>query len=333
MSSSPARGISMTGRAWRTLRRDRLAMVALGIIIAYSLLALVVWMGLLAEGYDRPDLDAIAAGPSWQHLLGTDARGCDRLKQSLAATGAWRLIAGYNTPDYTLSNQPPSRLHWLGTDVLGRDVFKRMLVGARIAMSVGLITSVIAIPIGVFLGALAGYFGGRLDELIVWMYSSLESVPGLLLIMSLSLVLGRGLTAIYVAIGVTTWVGLCRLMRGEFMRQRSLDYALAARAAGAGHLRIIFRQILPNTLHLVIINLSLRFVSAIQTEVILSYLGIGVQELPSWGLMIMDGQKELIGGNHWWELAAPAGAMFFIIYAFNVFGDALRNALDPRMSS
>jgi peptide/nickel transport system permease protein len=148
--------------------------------------------------------------------------------------------------------------------------------------------------------------------------------------MAMSLVLGRGIYAVYLALGLTTWVSLCRLIRGEFIKHKEREYVMAARALGAGHFRIIFRHILPNVLHIVIINFSLRFVFAIQAEVILSYLGIGVQDMPSWGIMINDAKVELARGV-WWQLAGATGAMFIIVLAFNVFGDALRDALDPKL--
>jgi len=230
------------------------------------------------------------------------------------------------------SYSPPCREHWLGTDFLGRDVLKRVIVGSKIAMSIGLITSLIAIPIGIFFGALAGYYRGKVDDLIVWFYSTLDSIPYLILLLALTLVLGKGLTSVYIAIGLTSWVGICRIVRGEFIRQKEMDYVQAARALGAGNFRIILRHILPNVFHLIVINFSLMFVSAIKAEVILSYLGVGAQGEPSWGIMISDARMELIGRGVYWQLLGATLAMFFIILAFNLFADALRDALDPRLT-
>jgi len=173
-------------------------------------------------------------------------------------------------------------LHPLGTDGLGRDVLLRLVQGARIAFQVGVTTALIAIPLGVILGCLAGYFGGRTDDVVVWLYSTFASMPSLLFILSISMVAGKGLKGVYLGIGLTTWVYLCRLIRGEVMKQKELTYVRAARALGMGHFRIMFRHILPNLLHLVIINFSIRFPSSIETEVIMSFLGIGVQGEPSW---------------------------------------------------
>jgi len=205
------------------------------------------------------------------------------------------------------------------------------MYGTRVAFSVGLVASLIAMPIGAVLGALAGYFGGRFDEFVVWLYTTVTSIPQILLLTSLSFVLGRGLVAIYIAVGLTSWVGICRLIRSEVMKLKERDYVIAARALGARSGRLLFRHIFPNVTHLLIIDFSLRFVYAIKSEAILSYLGLGVQGKPSWGIMIADAKEELIRGI-WWQLTAATAAMFFIVLAFNLVGDALRDALDPRLS-
>jgi ABC-type dipeptide/oligopeptide/nickel transport system permease subunit len=245
---------------------------------------------------------------------------------------AWAGIIAHNYATATgPSYDAPSSGHWFGTDILGRDVFSRTIHGARIAVSIGLITSFIAIPIGVILGALGGYFGGLIDELIVWFYTTVDSIPDLLKIMAMSFVLGRGMTSVYLSIGTTTWVNLCRLIRGEFLKHKERDYVQAANALGASHLRRMFIHILPNVFHIILINFSLRFVMAVKYEVILSYLGLGVEPgQPSWGIMIDDARVELPRGV-WWQLAAATGAMFFLVLAFNIFSDALREALDPKL--
>ena len=231
--------------------------------------------------------------------------------------------------------QPPSKEHILGTDYMGRDVFQRVIHGSKISMKVGLITSVIAIPIGIFFGAIAGYFGGIVDELVIWLYSTMASIPGLLFVLSISFVL-RGvispLVSVYLAIGFTSWVGLCRILRGEFMKHKEREYVLAARSLGFGSWRVIFRHIFPNVFHIVIIQFSLRFVYSILAEVILSYIGVGVEKEPSWGIMISDAKLELARG-YWWQFAGATGAMFLIVLSLNLFGDALRDAVDPRLRS
>jgi peptide/nickel transport system permease protein len=228
------------------------------------------------------------------------------------------------------SNLPPSAEHWFGTDIFGRDVFAKVIRGTQIAMSVGLVTSFIAIPIGVILGALAGYFGGWVDDLITWLYTTLSSIPNIMLLISITMILGKGIFAVYIALGATSWVTLCRLIRGEVMKHKEREYVQAAGAIGGGHMRKLFRHILPNVSHIVIINTSLQFQFAIKSEVILSYLGIGVQGEPSWGTMIDDAKLELSRGV-WWQLAGATIAMFIVVLAFNLLGDALRDSLDPKL--
>lgn len=228
------------------------------------------------------------------------------------------------------SNLPPSADYIFGTDIFGRDVFRKVLRGTQIAMSVGVATALISIPIGVFLGALAGYFGGWVDDFITWLYTTISSIPNIMLLISITMILGKGLFAVYIALGATSWVTLCRLIRGEVMKHKEREYVQAAGAIGGGHFRKLFKHILPNVTHIVIINTSLQFQIAIKSEVILSYLGIGVQGEPSWGTMIDDAKLELSRGV-WWQLAAATFAMFLVVLAFNLLGDALRDSLDPKL--
>ena len=217
-----------------------------------------------------------------------------------------------------------------GTDIFGRSVFYKVIQGTRIAMSVGLVSSLISIPIGIFLGAVAGYFGGWVDDAVVWFYTTVSSIPNIMLLIAITFIMGKGLVAVYVALGATSWVGLTRVIRGEFIKHKDREYVVAARSLGASHFSRIFKHILPNVSHLVIINLSILFMSAIKSEVILSFLGLGAQGEPSWGVMIDDAKLELARGV-WWELAGATVAMFFVVLAFNILGDALRDALDPKI--
>lgn len=218
----------------------------------------------------------------------------------------------------------------LGTDLFGRSVFYKVIHGTRVAMSVGLVSSLMSVPIGVIFGAIAGYFGGWIDDLIVWFYTTLSSIPNIMLLIAITFILGKGITAIYVALGVTAWVSLARVIRGEFIKHKSRDYVIAAESLGATHFSRIFKHILPNVSHFIIINLSIQFMSAIKSEVILSFLGLGVQGQPSWGVMIDDAKLELSRGV-WWQLAGATIAMFIVVLAFNILGDALRDALDPKI--
>lgn len=247
------------------------------------------------------------------------------VKAGLAAS-SWGQTIG---PEY----QPPSlddwRL-WLGTDIFGRSVVLKTIYGAYVSMTVGLVSTLIAVPIGVVLGAAAGYFGGWVDDVITWFYTTVSNIPSILLILSLAFVLGKGLFSINMALGLSGWVGICRLVRGEFMKHKEREYVQAARSLGAGNSRRIFIHILPNVFHLIIINFSFLFMSGIKTEVILSYLGLGVQGIPSWGTMIDEAKLELARGV-WWQLGSATVAMLIVVLALNVVGDALRDALDPKL--
>lgn len=231
----------------------------------------------------------------------------------------------YRSPTYI-----PGK-NFLGTDGLGRDVFSRIVQGTRIAFHVGIITSLIAIPIGVLLGCFGGYYGGKVDTIVVWLYSSVSAMPGLLFILAISMVVGKGLLGIYVGIGFTTWVGVCRYIRAEVIKHKSRQYVKAAQALGYSNTRILFRHILPNISHIIIIVFSIRFPAAIATEVFISFIGIGVENEPSWGVMIANARTRLWEGI-WWEMTFVTLAIFLIILAFNLLGDLLRDIFDPRLN-
>lgn len=241
------------------------------------------------------------------------------------------------TPAYNVVHederyQPPSWRHPMGTDNLGRDVALRLVQGARIAFHVGVMTSLIAIPLGVILGLVGGYFGGRADSLVVWLCATVASMPGLLFILAVSMVVGQGLMGIYLGIGLTTWVGVCRTIRAEVMKHKAKAYVLAARTLGYSHLRIMFRHILPNVAHIILIQFSIRFPGAVATEVFISFLGIGVQGEPSWGIMINNARLRLWQGV-WWEMTFVTLAIFSLVLVFNHLADYLRDRLDPALRS
>ncbi len=241
------------------------------------------------------------------------------------------------TPAYNVENleaccQPPSAEHWLGTDNLGRDVGLRLVQGARIAFHVGIMTSLIAIPLGVILGLLGGYYGGKVDSVVVWLCATVASMPGLLFILAISIVVGKGLLGIYLGIGFTTWVGVCRTIRAEVMKHRDRAYVQAAKVLGYSDMRIMFRHILPNVAHIILIQFSIRFPSAVSTEVFISFLGIGVQGEPSWGVMINNSRSRLWQGV-WWEMTFTTLAIFALVFVFNHLADYLRDRHDPALRS
>ncbi len=301
-ASGPGRaGRSLWADALRRLRRDRIAVLCFAVILVYVVIAIV-----------SPLLF-----PRWS-----------------------------DEHDYDNINLAPSGRHWLGTDALGRSVFQKTLLGANTSLTVAFMANVIAVPLGMVLGALAGYYAGWVDDLIVWLYTTLASIPGIILLVAIRFAfkevvlfedsffkmdLDEGMAGVYLALGVMSWIGTCRLVRAEVMKIRELDYVLAARAIGTRGIVTLFRHVFPNVLHIGIIQFSLGFVGAIKAEVMLSFLGLGVGTgVPSWGRMINAARMELVVGR-WWQLTSAVAAMFFLILALNIFGDRLRDAFDPRL--
>lgn len=219
--------------------------------------------------------------------------------------------------------------HLLGTDILGRDVLQQALKGARVALLVGGLTTLIVIPIALLFGVSAGYLGGRVDDAVFFLVSTLASMPGLLLLIALIMALGRGPLQVCIALGVTGWVGFCRVTRGETLKLRELDYVQASRALGASAPAIIWRHVLPNLSHLVVITFVLTFSGLVLSEAVLSWLGLGLDG--SWGQMIDQARDELARDPIvWWNLGAASVALFGLILAVNLLGDGVRDVLDPR---
>ncbi len=236
---------------------------------------------------------------------------------------------------------------WFGLDIQGRSVFWRTMYGTRTALLITVIASALSLSIGTVLGITAGYFAGWVDDLITWVYSVINSIPWLLLVIAVSYTLKqnaalsghvevdsgflpRDLVIVILALGLTDWVSLCRLIRGEVIKMRGLDFVTAGRAMGLTEARILFRHILPNVSHLIIITFTLGAVGYLQVEVVLAFLGLGVSSQPSWGRMIDDAKLSLLRGV-WWEVTAATVAIFIICLALTYLGDALRDALDPKL--
>ncbi|MBD0276726.1 MAG: ABC transporter permease [Flavisolibacter sp.] len=219
---------------------------------------------------------------------------------------------------------------YLGTDKYGRDILSRLIIGTRVSLSVGFITVLISLTVGISLGAVAGYFRGTADEVIMWLINVIWSIPTLLLVFAITLLLGKGFWQVFVAVGLTMWVNVARLVRGQVMATRELQYVEAARALGFSPLRIIGRHILPNILGPILVIAAANFASAIVIEAGLSFLGVGVQPpQPSWGLMIKENYNFIITQNPMLALA-PGFAIMLLVLAFNLLGNGLRDALDVR---
>lgn len=236
-----------------------------------------------------------------------------------------------NEVDLLASAQGPSRAHWLGTDEIGRDVYSRLVYGARISLSVGLVAVAIYVTIGTVLGALAGYFGGFIDSLIMRLTDTVMCFPSLIIIIAAVSILGPSINNVMIIIGLLTWPGVCRLVRGQFLSLREQEFVDAARAIGAGNLRIIFRHVLPNAFAPIIVAATFGVAAAILTEAGLSFLGMGVQPpTPSWGNLINTAQSAAVMQQMPW-LWVPAGITIALaVLSINFVGDGLRDAFDPK---
>jgi ABC-type dipeptide/oligopeptide/nickel transport system permease subunit len=237
-------------------------------------------------------------------------------------------------PNSAAQKQPygiQTKTFWLGTDKYGRDILSRLLIGVRVSLAVGLVTVLLSLTVGVLLGALAGYFRGRVDEAILWLVNVVWSIPTLLLVFAIMLLLGKGFWQVFIAIGLTLWVNVARIVRGQVLAVREREYVEAARALGYSHTRILFRHILPNIMGPVWVVAASNFASAIVIEAGLSFLGVGVQPpQPSWGLMIKENYNFIITHNPMLALA-PGLAIMMLVLAFNMLGNALRDILDVRV--
>jgi peptide/nickel transport system permease protein len=223
-----------------------------------------------------------------------------------------------------------TKTFWLGTDKFGRDILSRLIIGTRVSLGVGFIAVLISLTAGIFLGAVAGYFRGKTDDVIMWFVNVIWSIPTLLLVFAVTLALGKGYWQVFVAVGLTLWVNVARLVRGQVLGIRELNYVEASKAMGFSHSRTIFRHILPNIMGPVIVIAASNFASAIVVEAGLSFLGLGVQPpQPSWGLMIKENYNFIITSNPMLAIA-PGIAIMLLVLAFNLLGNGLRDVLDVR---
>jgi peptide/nickel transport system permease protein len=300
-------------QAFRELARRRpIALAAIALYVALGLADSISWIDRGAEGF---------AGYEPRSLVDRLFRA-DFQERSYSSPLASAEFYGGAPLRF------PGR-HWLGTDILGRDVLHNAMKGARVALLLGGLTSLIVIPLALFFGMSAGYFGGRIDDAVFFAISTLSSIPGLLLLIALIVALGRGPVQVCFAMGVTSWVGFSRVIRGEALKLRELDYVAAARALGASDARILLRHVLPNVMHLVVITFALLFSSMVLTEAVLAFLGIGIDG--SWGQMIDQARDELARDPIiYWNIAAATVALFGLILSVNLVGDAIRDILDPR---
>jgi len=251
----------------------------------------------------------------------------DTLSYPLSRLG---LPAGQTAGSWIAQHRITERRFLLGTDRYGRDILSRLLIGARVSITVGIISVLLSLSIGILLGSLAGWYGGATDNAIMYLINILWSIPTLLLVFAITLTIGKGFWEIFIAIGLTSWVSAARLIRGQVMQLKEMDFIIAAKALGFKDSRIIFRHILPNIAGPIMVIAAANFATAILVEAGLSFLGVGVQPpTPSWGLMIKEHYNFLIAG-HPMPALIPGMAIMVLVLAFNILGNALRDAIDVR---
>lgn len=318
-------------------RSDRLGVASAVVVVVFLLLVIASALGLVASDWQVtravPDAPPTFMGPAKKtdRLTFAEPTGPDvdiSAVDPLAPRYAeWAAAAKkYQTTEAVRATTLP-----FGADRLGRDVLKKAIKGAQVSIGVGVSAALLATAIGTLLGALAGFFGGKVGDLLEWVYNVFTAVPGILLIFAFAAVFGRGIGSVVLILGLAGWTGVYRLMRAEFIKHAGRDYVRSAEAIGAGSASRMFRHILPNVSHVVLVQLSINVVGFIKSEVILSYLGLGVGvDQVSWGTMLSESQSELILG-HWWQLAAATGFMAVFVTAFSLMTDALRDALDPKL--
>ena len=323
--------------AARRFRNDRVGMASLVIVALFMLLVIAAGLGLVAKDWQQeigvPNAPPTFMGPA-----------------PVTETAAIAAPKGPNVDLSAVDPLAPRYKEWeerakqfktteivrsptlpFGADRLGRDVLAKAVKGAEISILVGVSAAIVATLIGTVLGALSGFFGGKVGDLLEWLYNVFTSIPGILLIFAFAAVAGRGVGSVVLILGLTGWTGIYRLVRAEFLKHSVREYVRSAEAIGASTASRMFRHILPNVSHVVLVQLSIHVVGFIKAEVILSYLGLGVRvDQVSWGTMLADAQSELILG-YWWQLAAATAFMAVFVTAFSLMTDALRDALDPKL--
>jgi peptide/nickel transport system permease protein len=335
--AADAKSDSVWASAWKRFRRDRAGVVSLVIVAAFLVLIALSALGIVAG--------------NWQHESGVpNAPPTFMGPRPAEASSAIEAPKGPNVDLSDIDPLAPKYQEWaeraakmkttevvkrdtlpFGGDRLGRDVLDKAIKGTQISVFVGVLSAALATLIGTLLGAAAGFFGGKVNDFLEWFYNVITAVPDILLILAFAAVLGRGLDTVILILGLTGWAGVYRQVRAEYMKHVGREYVRAAEAIGASNTSRMFKHILPNASHVILVRMALLVVGFIKSEVILSYLGLGVPvDQVSWGTMLNEAQSELILG-YWWQLVAATGFMCVFVTAFSLMADAARDALDPKL--
>ncbi len=321
--------------AYREVRHRSIAVISFWILVAYSLVALLDSIGWCRPAVNQETGEILRNAETGEVLYDAGHSALDYLLGALRTSTETTYSAPLATMESGVKGKPLKypRRHLLGTDRIGGDVLFQALKSIRTGMIIGLLTTMLAVPFALFLGIVSGYFGGWIDDVLQFICVVFSSIPTILFIAAFMLIFGQGLPQLCLAMGIASWTGLYRLLRGETMRLREAEFVQAAVGLGIRRGLILLRHIVPNVLHLVLITAVLRFSSEVLAEAALTYLGIGVgADTMSWGTMINDARTELTRTPIvWWKLTAAFTFMLGLVLPANLFGDAVRDALDPRL--
>ena len=303
----PERGESLLRKSIRNLLRDRVGMVGLGVVLLFAATASGVKLGLFCTLEDATRVvgpQFVRPGEMYQEMSSSSPRPSN-------SSGETKVRS------------------LMGTDIAGVDVSAKLIYSVKQAFAVGILVSLFSVLIGVALGMVSGYLGGKIDAFLLWIYTSISSVPFILWVIGISFAVGKGFTGIVVALSCTFWVGVYFNIRAEVRKIKEMEYVTASESFGTPKRRILLFDILPNLLPVILVFLSLNFIAAIKNEVILSFLGLGLAGEPSWGLMISNARLDLLAGK-WWEVTGATVLLFLLVMGFNLFTDAIRDAFDPK---